>query len=612
MIFIENGSLSYGSQTVFDKIGLSFLQNQRIGVLGRNGMGKSTLLRVIVGDVKLDEGSVSREKHKKIGYMPQEMVLLSTKSVREEALSVFEAYRIFETEMAQLESQLESGDLDILERYSELHEKCTAYDAALAQERTEKILKGLGFTKEMFDQEVSQLSVGWKMRLVLAKLLLEDADFYLFDEPTNHLDLPTKEWFFDFLKQGRFGFLLVSHDRYYLDKACDYILSLERGKAKFFRGNFTSFVAEQERQREVLESAYARQQKEIARKEDIIDRFKAKANKARMAQSMMKQLDKLERIELDPLLPTISLSFPQGTRPGTVVLSLSGVKHGFEGKTLFRSVSAQMQRGERIALVAPNGTGKTTLFNLITGTYPLQDGSISFGHNVQYAVFEQDQMRALAPHNTVLEEVLDRIKDVPEATIRTFLGSFLFSGDSVYKKVSVLSGGERNRVAMVKVLLQKANVLLLDEPTNHLDLYAKEVLLQALKLYEGTILFVSHDHSFLEALATRIWELTPTGLHDYPGTYEGFLAHKKQQDAPVISSAAPAPQKAKQSMTQKKELASLESKIEKLERSLEKLRNSFCTLEYGSASYAQAAAQLKETEKQLEELVAQWEAKLSD
>ncbi len=591
MIRINNGSLKYGSQILFDSINVAFLAEQRIGVLGRNGTGKSTLLKIIAGQGSFDEGTVSVDRHKKVGYMPQEMVLLSTKNVFQEALSTFE----------------NTDD-----------EYVSAYDEAMAVKKTEKILKGLGFTASMFEQPVEQLSVGWKMRLVLAKLLLEEADFYLFDEPTNHLDLPTQEWFFNFLREGRFGFLLVSHDRHYLEKACDYILALERNKAHFFKGNLSAYIKEYERQQEVTASAYQRQQKEIARKEATIARFRESASKARMAQSMIKQLEKIERIEIEPVLPTIKLSFPPTQRPGDVVLSLQKVQHAFDDKLLFKNAQGTIKRADRIALVAPNGTGKTTLFNLIIGKYSLQHGSIQQGHNVDYAVFEQDQMRALNPKNTVFEEILEAIPDVTEAMIRTFLGSFLFSGDTIHKKISVLSGGERNRVAMVKVLLQKANLLLLDEPTNHLDLYAKEVLEQALKQYQGTMLFVSHDHSFIQALATRIWELTPDGIHDYPGTYEWYLDFKKAREGDsgsqptaaeigqIQSSAVPL--SAKEQYVRTKEINSLESKIAKLEREIETVNQSFYALNYGTPEYDKAAAKLKEKQELLKELFTAWES----
>ncbi len=616
MIHIQNASLSYGSQILFDDISLTIAQNQRVGVLGRNGTGKSTLLKIIAGLGRFDEGTITLDRHKKIAYMPQEMVILSTKTVLDEALSVFESFIALEKEKKELEEKLEQGHdaIDLLERYAALQEDCSSFDAAQARARSEKILKGLGFSVAMFGQPVEELSVGWKMRLVLAKLLLEQADFYLFDEPTNHLDLPTKEWFFDFLKEGRFGFLLVSHDRHYLEQACEYILALESGKATFFRGNLSDYLKAREHQQEMLHAAYTKQQKEIARKEATIERFRASASKARMAQSMIKQLDKMERIEIEPVLPTVSFSFPPTTRPGSVVLSIHNIQHSFEGRTLFRNVNGTIQRGDRVALVAPNGTGKTTLFNLITGKLALQQGTVAVGSNVQSALFEQDQMRALNPNNTVYEEVLQAIPNVTEAVIRTFLGCFLFSGDTINKKISVLSGGERNRVAMVKVLLQKANFLLLDEPTNHLDLYAKDVLLQALKAYQGTLLFVSHDHSFIQAIATCIWELTPNGIHVYPGSYESYLDIKKSREqASEQKSMAPAGQSqaqrpAKENYALRKEISAVESKIERLEKEIERLNLGFAHLEYGSYQWDQATKKLETAKKQLVDVTAQWES----
>lgn len=614
MIYIKNGTLSYGSQNLFDSINLSFQQDQKIGVFGRNGAGKSTLLKIIAGMGTFDEGGVDLERHKKIGYMPQEVALLSEKTVYNETMSVFERELALEREKNELENRLEgSFDEQLLERYTALLEQCSSHTLASAKERTERILKGLGFTPKMFEQNVQELSVGWKMRIVLAKLLLEDADFYLFDEPTNHLDLPTKEWFLEFLQKGRFGFLLVSHDRHYLDKGCEYILNLERGKAKIFRGNFSAFIKEEDHQRALTHAAYVQQQKDISRKQATIERFRASASKSRMALSMEKQLDKIELIEIEPLMPTLKLTFPPTERPGAQVLTVQQVRHSFDGVSLFEKVDGIVQRGDKIALVAPNGTGKTTLFNVIIGKYQRQGGSITFGHNVQHALFEQDQLKSLNQRNTILEELLQTVSNVPEAVVRSFLGSFLFSGDAIHKKISVLSGGERNRVAMVKVLLQKANFLLLDEPTNHLDIHAKEVLLQALQRYEGTMLFVSHDHSFLQELATRIWELTPQGLHDFGGTYEEFLYYKKQQgsqgEAETAASKKPAQKQLERSEQNvlKRELHALEQKISKVEHELTAINKSFETITYGSDEYTKAAQSYKLLQKKLEELTQQWE-----
>lgn len=619
MIQLRGISLSFNTQTIFDSISGHFKSDQRIGVVGRNGTGKSTLLKIIAGQLAPDGGQVSIEKYTKIAYMPQEVVLTSEKSVYDEAFSVFDEFNKLEKERQELEDILATPACTehTVERYAVLQEKLSLFDKQAAEKKTEQILAGLGFSKAMLEQPVNQLSVGWKMRVVLAQLLLQDADFYLFDEPTNHLDLNTKQWFFEFLAQARFGFLLVSHDRYYLEEACDTILELERGNANLFNGNFSYYLTQKEQQRAVTQSAYERQQKEIARKQETIERFRASATKAKMAQSMIKQLDKVERIEIEPIMPTIRLTFPQADRSGAMVLSLKDIKHAFDGKLLFEHVTADIQRGEKVALIAPNGTGKTTLFNIIANKYVLQQGNISIGTNVRSALFEQDQLQVLKPNNTVYQEVLDACPAVTEASIRTFLGSFLFSGDDIYKKIKVLSGGERNRVAMVKVLLQKANFLLLDEPTNHLDLYAKEVLLQALQQYNGTMLLVSHDHDFINKLATHILELTPTGLYSYPGNYDEYREFKQQngQDAQQKNGLYAGDKDAQKAATGqmseanlRKELSVAERTIAQLEKESMKINELFCEYEYGTPDYNKAVTKLEAVQKSLKEATAQWDS----
>jgi ATP-binding cassette, subfamily F, member 3 len=620
MIQLRNASLSLGKQLIFNDISVSIGGTQRMGVVGRNGAGKSTLLKVIAGLIPLDQGNVTIERDKKIAYMSQDVVILSDRLVFEEALTAFGDLVELESERKKLEFLLHENTPEhnraILERYSLIQEQLKYYDIPASLARTEKILKGLGFTHTMQEQPVMHLSVGWKMRLVLAKLLLQDADFYLFDEPTNHLDIMTKEWFFDFLANARCGYLLVSHDRYYLDRACEDILELERGKGTVFTGNFTAYIDQKEQRYRMAQASYERQQKEIARKQATIDRFRALASKAKMAQSMIKQLDKVELIEIEPPLPILKLTFPPAQQSGARVVSFKNIKHSFDGTTLFDHIEGEIQRGEKVALIAPNGTGKTTLFNLIIGKYGLQRGTVTFGHNVHYAIFEQDQIQALTLSNTIYGEVLQACPDVTEAVVRNFLGSFLFSGDTIDKKIEVLSGGERTRVAMVKVLLQKANFLLLDEPTNHLDLYSKEVLLQALQQYNGTLLIVSHDHDFLNKLTTRMLELTSTKLFSYPGNYESYTEYKKNQSTTIehlpqarVSTGMPLAQSlsAKELFTIKKEASTVESKIARLEQDITNINALFLKYQYGTPEYQKAAKTLQDTEKSLREHMSQWE-----
>ncbi len=614
IIILKDIVLTYGERDLFAGISADFQEDQKIGIVGRNGAGKSTLLKVIAGQQRLDEGSVVLNKQKKIAFLPQEVVLNSDKTVFDELFLVFERFTQLEEEQQQIEQQMSHKPSDaeaLLDRYQHILDALSHFDRTDSERRAINVLQGLGFTKEAFNTPVNTLSVGWKMRLVLAKLLLEQADFYLFDEPTNHLDIVTKEWFLEFLRNAPFGYLLVSHDRHFLDKACDWIFELSRGNSALYHGNYTNYVALYEARKADQLTAYNLQQKEIARKKDTINRFRASASKAKMAQSMIKQLNKIELITVEPPEPTVSLSFSSVERAGRVVLTVKDVAYQYGEKKLFQHASCEILRDQKVALIAANGTGKSTLFDLIAGKLPLQTGSITFGHNVHFALFEQDQTKALNQSNTVLEEITIGCPEKSTQAVRSFLGAFLFIGDDVYKKINMLSGGEKNRVAMVKALLQDANFLLLDEPTNHLDLYAKSVLLQALKQYPGTILFVSHDHQFVQELATDILELTPQGLYYYPGRYEDFLVDKKKkQDA--IESVTQAKNKptitqATQPQDVKKTIRNLERTIHNLEQRISKKSEQLGEHEYGSLAYEKALGELTTLQSELERTTAEWE-----
>jgi ATP-binding cassette, subfamily F, member 3 len=448
---------------------------------------------------------------------------------------------------------------------------------------------------------------------VLAKLLLQEADFYLFDEPTNHLDLMAKEWFLGFLKTTTSGFMLVCHERYFLDELCTDILELERGIGTLYKGNYSTYVIQKEEALERLESAYHLQQKDIQRKKETIARFKASASKAKMAQSMMKALDKIELITLPPSPKNVHFSFPPTQQAGRTVLTVKNVSYAFGSKQLFTHVSCEIERGQKVALIAPNGAGKTTLFNLITGALPLQHGTITFGYNVQHAIFAQDQNKSLNLQDTVIDNIRHLCPKMTDQTIRTFLGSFLFSSDDVHKKVGVLSGGEKNRVGMVSVLLQGANMLLLDEPTNHLDIPSKEILLKALQEYSGTILFVSHDRDFVNALASHVLELTANGAHTYHGNYDAYV-YQKKSNTPVDAQATTKAHQPQQSEKNGAESYELNKKISRIEEKLEKLtlqrgtlEESFANLVYGTSEYLAAQQKLKRTHKEIAELEAQWE-----
>ena len=617
MINANNISLSFSERKMFDSISFTIQQEQRIGLIGRNGSGKSTLLRVITGEQSLDSGIVTVSKYKKIAYLPQEVVLASDKSILDETLSVFSQISALEQEIKKLEQQLKKEqDEKTLERYLHIQAQLGDYNPGAARAEAKKVLTGLGFSLEGLENSVNTLSVGWKMRIVLAKLLLQKADFYLFDEPTNHLDISAKDWFINFLKQASFGFILICHDRYFLNMLCEHILELEMGNGTLYTGNYDAYEVKKEHDLQLRETAYRAQQKEIKRKKETINRFRASASKAKMAQSMIKSLKKMERITLPPSFRTIHFNFPTIERSGRMVLTVDDVAYQFGAKQIFSKVSFEVERGEKVALIAPNGVGKTTLFNLIVGKHSLQKGTISFGYKVDYALFDQDQNIALDLDASILDNIVHHAREVSDQAIRTFLGSFLFSNDDINKKVGVLSGGEKNRVGIVRVLLQKANLLFLDEPTNHLDIPSKGLLLKALQEYQGTILFVSHDRDFVNKLATRIIELTPHGVIDYQGNYDGYLYYKKQilqqQDkvAPLLGTKEAGNKGSEQKKFHRLDKKSnlLEKKIATLEQKIKGAQQRFADLVYDSQEYRQAEQTLHELQQQKDDSFVLWEA----
>lgn len=615
MIQVSKLSLAYGQQIVLDNVTLSIQQDERIALMGRNGSGKSTLLKIIAGQYQPDGGVVAIERGKTIAYMPQEVVLTSKKSIIDEALTAFELIYALEQKIAQLEPLIQDGKAtqDMIDQYAHAHDQLNQENPAHARAQTERMLVGLGFAQKDFDKPVQELSVGWKMRIVLAKLLLKNADFYLFDEPTNHLDIVAKEWFLDFLKTSKFGFLLVCHDRYFLEQTCQKLLDLERGKATFYYGNYESYLTSKQEALKNLEMAAAQQEKEIKRKLDTANRFRAKSSKAKMAQSILKSVAKIERIELPPSPRDVHFSFDPITKPGRMVLQVHNVSHSFGSKQLFKNVTFHIERGQKVALVAPNGVGKTTLFNLIAGKLSLQQGTIELGYNVEHAIFDQDQNLSLDGKRTVLENVIARCPKKSEQTIRSFLGNFLFSGDTVDKKVQILSGGEKNRVGMVSTLLQDANLLLLDEPTNHLDIQTKEILLHALRQSQATMLFVSHDLYFVDNLATQIIELTNHGAFVYHGNYQSYHVQKSAQEQSDNSGVGKAKGdnaqlvKGKINHELSKQSRNLEKKIDKIESQIKKIEYSFADLEYGSPAFDRAQQKLQELNDEYASLLTQWE-----
>lgn len=616
MFIAKNLELHFNNQTIFDNVSFNVNSDQRIGLVGRNGSGKTTLLKVIAGQQKLDSGKIEIQKDKKIAYLPQNVVLLSDKSILNEALNTFDNLGDKIKEFNKLESILDQGDVKILEQYSLLQIDLQENDYNKKIIETKKILLGLGFLEEQLENRVDSLSVGWKMRLVLAKLLLQNADFYLFDEPTNHLDLIAKDWFLDFLKNSDFGFMLVCHDRYFLDQLCEQIYEVRLGNLGIFTGNYSSYLEQKRHNEELLEKKYIEQQKFLKKEKELIDRFRASATKAKMVQSRLRALEKIEIIKLEPKLQTMRISLPKVERSGSIVLDVKDVSKSFGDNNIFNNVSFQIERGEKVAIVAPNGKGKSTLLNIVMGKLQSESGSFEFGYNVLPAFFEQDQNKTLNLRNDVLQEAESACKTSEQRQrVRGLLGAFLFSGDDVEKRVGVLSGGEKNRLAMVKVLLQNANFLLLDEPTNHLDIESKEVLLNVLKKYDGTILFVSHDRDFLNNLATDIIDLQKKSAYKYEGNYDSFLVQKDFQESLFIQNKLEnqneEEKKVVKNNTQdyetRKKIRNLENKIEKLEKSLVIMTKEFEVLVYGTERYQETFDEIKRMEKELSEALSLWE-----
>ena len=624
MIKLQDLNLAFGQRPLFENLSLMINDDQKIGLVGRNGSGKSTLLKVVAGQLACDSGLIEIEKGRRIAYLSQEVTLLSDKNVLDEAFSVFAELTELEKERELLDAYFhdpltDKDDHDKLERYAYVQHALMDSDKNALMVRTKMMLTGLGFDDSWLEKTVSTLSVGWKMRVVLAKLLLMNADFYLFDEPTNHFDMVSKEWFLGFLQRASFGFLLVSHDRYFLDHACKKIFALAHGVGKLYHGNYTAYLHQKEQDDSALEKAFLQQQREIKVKQANIDRFKASASRASQAQSMMKQLEKIELITIERKTAPITLKFDSLVRPGKMILRADEVAYSFGDTSIFKNVSCEIERDQKVALVAANGKGKSTFLNVVSGKYPCEHGSISFGHNVSVALFEQEQERALDANKTIFDEV-EGVCTTSEMRqkVRTLLGAFLFPGDDAYKKIGVLSGGERNRVAMAKVLLTNANFLLLDEPTNHLDLESKEILLKALKDYTGTILFVSHDRTFLDELATHIFELTPTGINRYEGNYSAYLYYKSLGEQPDASTPKTQPQKndskkapsqlqGKQLYEYQKKVRSLEAKIERLETELIQLNVAYGQLAFGSPECEKNVARTSQVKQLIKSTYQEWE-----
>ena len=546
MLQIKGLGKAFRGEWLFRSLDFQVNEQDRIGLVGDNGTGKSTLMKMLAGIQTPDEGEITGARELSFGYLPQDGLFLHGRTVFEEALSVFEDLRDLERECRRLEHELAEmphADADYekkSERYASLAQQFHLQGGYTLEARVGTVLSGLGFSQGDWHRPCEEFSGGWQMRIALAKLLLQQPSLLLLDEPTNHLDLESRNWLETYLQNYPHALLLVSHDRYFLDATIHRVLEIRNREVHFYKGNYQDFLRQREERVAQLVAAYEAQQREIARIKAFADKFRYKATKAAQVQSRLKDLERMEPITLPPEAKPIHFRFPEGPRTGRVVLELSDVTAGYGETAVFRNLNLILEKGDRIALVGPNGAGKSTLMKILAGRLLLQSGSRREGHNVLVSYFSQDQDDLLASGKSVWEEVFAVAPNYIVPQLRTLLGCFLFSGDSVEKPVSVLSGGERSRLVLCKLLLSPANCLLLDEPTNHLDIRSKDILMSSLSEYGGTLVFVSHDRYFLDGLATKVLEVGAGTAVPYLGNYEDYLLKKKAElDSAGKSPSAP-------------------------------------------------------------------------
>ena len=630
MIQLSAAGKRFGHKLLFENLDWMITPQDRVGLVGANGTGKSTLLKILGGLETLDYGTISRPKALTTGYLPQDGLRLEGRTVFEEGVSVFSDLHDIERELEQLTHRM--GEIDpasdeygqVADRFHHLDSEFRRRDGYTVEAQVGTVLGGLGFSRADWSRRTEEFSGGWQMRIALAKLLLAKPDILLLDEPTNHLDLETRNWLESYLLGYPNAYVVISHDRYFLDVTVKKMVEIWNKGVHFYSGNYEKYLREKQQRRESLESAYKNQRDRIEQLEAFINRFRATATKAKQVQSRIKELEKIERIEIPSEEKTIHFSFPQPKPSGRVVAEFHGVSKSYGEKHVLEDVEFMIERGDRVALVGVNGAGKSTLIKLLAGSEPLTRGEFKLGHNVEPDYFAQDQYKELDQQQRMLDDLEKVAPRKTQTELRGLLGSFLFSDDDVFKPIGVLSGGERNRYALARMLLQPSNFLLLDEPTNHLDLRAKDVLLDALQKFSGTVVFVSHDRYFIDKLATRIFEVADGKVNIYPGNYEDYLWRKEggaQQIAEAVqvtaSTAAKIDLDDERTEAKKRvnpiKLKQMTERCSDLEEEIEECESSIAQTEtalgnFVSADETQRLTELLKTEKQrLERLLAEWE-----
>ncbi|HVH86818.1 MAG TPA: ABC-F family ATP-binding cassette domain-containing protein, partial [Terriglobales bacterium] len=546
MIQLSGAGKRFGPKVLFEDLDWLITPNDRVGVVGANGTGKSTLLKILAGSETLDYGTIVRTKGISAGYLPQDGLSLSGRTVFAECMSVFAELQAMELELELLTARMSEVDhagpdyAQVADRFHSVEAQFRARDGYALEAQVGTVLSGLGFRKEDWKRATEEFSGGWQMRIALAKLLLQKPNLLLLDEPTNHLDLETRNWLEEYLSGYPNAFVLISHDRYFLDVTVKKTVEIWNKRVQFYSGNYEKYLAQREERKTQLESAYRNQREKIEQLEAFINRFRYQATKAKQVQSRIKELERMERIEIPPEEKTIHFHFPQPKPSGRIAAEFKAVAKDYGEKHVFEGVTFMIERGDRVALVGANGAGKSTLIRILAGIEPLTAGEYVLGHNAQPDYFAQDQYKVLDPERRMLDDLEEVAPRSTTTELRNLLGCFLFSDDDVFKCLGVLSGGERNRYALARLLLHPSNFLLLDEPTNHLDLRAKDVLLNALQEFNGTVVFVSHDRYFIDKLATRVFEVGGGRVEVFPGNYEDYLWRKQgsiaQQQAVITPS----------------------------------------------------------------------------